>query len=104
LATIGIRSGVADAIEWRPIGRRAVALRRNMTSSPCYLARMDDCPRDLTCMRGLEPSAMQEVSEILLARPVVELPVAAATGPLATMPVAKPRHRRRRQVSSASAH
>ena len=37
--TIGIHSGVVDAIEWGPIGKRAVALRRNMTCSPCYLAR-----------------------------------------------------------------
>ena len=68
--TIGIHSGVVDAIEWGPIGRRAVALRRNMTCSPCYLARMEDCPRGFACMRGLEPGAVQEVSEILLARPV----------------------------------
>ena len=32
--TIGIHSGVVDAIEWGPIGRRAVALRRNMTLQP----------------------------------------------------------------------
>ena len=68
--TIGIHSGVVDAIEWGPIGRRAVALRRNMTCSPCYLARLEDCPRGFACMRGLEPGAVQEVSEILLARPV----------------------------------
>ena len=68
--TIGIHSGVVDAIEWGPIGRRAVALRRNMTCSPCYLARMEDCPRGFACMRGLEPGAVQEVSAILLARPV----------------------------------
>jgi ADP-heptose:LPS heptosyltransferase len=68
--TIGIHSGVVDAIEWGPIGKRAVALRRNMTCSPCYLARMEDCPRNYACMQGLEPTAVQEVSEVLLARPV----------------------------------
>ncbi len=69
--TIGIHSGVVDAIEWGPIGKRAVALRRNMTCSPCYLARMEDCPRNYACMRGLEPNAVQEeVSAFFLARPV----------------------------------
>ncbi len=68
--TIGIHSGVVDAVEWGPIGKRAVALRRNMTCSPCYLARMEDCPRNFACMRGLEPTIVQEVSEVFLARPV----------------------------------
>ena len=65
-----IHSGVVDAIEWGPIGQRAVALRRNMTCSPCYLARLEDCPRNFACMRGLEPTSVQEVAEIFLARPV----------------------------------
>ena len=68
--TIGIHSGVVDAIEWGPIGKRAVAVRRNMTCSPCYLARLEDCPRNFACMRGLEPIAVQEVAEVFLARPV----------------------------------
>jgi ADP-heptose:LPS heptosyltransferase/GT2 family glycosyltransferase len=68
--TIGIHSGVVDAIEWGPIGKRAVALRRNMTCSPCYLASMEDCPRNFACMRGLEPTIVREVSEVFLARPV----------------------------------
>jgi hypothetical protein len=68
--TIGIHSGVVDAIEWGPIGKRAVALRRNMTCSPCYLAQQKDCPRDFACMRGLEPIMVHKVSEIFLARPI----------------------------------
>ena len=68
--TIGLHSGVVDAIEWGPIGQRAVALRRNMTCSPCYLARLEDCPRNFACMRGLEPTSVQEVAEVFLARPV----------------------------------
>jgi hypothetical protein len=84
-----------------------------MTCSPCYLARLEDCPRGFACMRGLEPSAVQEVSEIFLARPVPgravapliepERPVAAPPEVLKTEPAAKPRRRRRRQVSHASA-
>ena len=68
--TIGIHSGVVDAIEWGPIGRRAAALQRNMSCSPCYLARLEDCPRGFACMRGLEPVSVQEISEIFLAQPV----------------------------------
>jgi ADP-heptose:LPS heptosyltransferase/GT2 family glycosyltransferase len=68
--TIGLHSGVVDAIEWGPIGQRAIALRRNMTCSPCYLARLEDCPRNFACMRGLEPTSVQEVAEFFLARPV----------------------------------
>jgi len=68
--TIGIHSGVVDAIEWGPVGRRAVAVRRNMTCSPCYLSRLEDCPRNFGCMRGLHPAAVHEVAQRFLARPV----------------------------------
>ena len=111
--TIGIHSGVVDAIEWGPIGKRAVAVRRNMTCSPCYLARLEDCPRGFACMRGLEPTSVQEVSEILLARPVERLvvePLVEPVPPQAAPPKvlkaksgAKPRRSRRRQASSAPA-
>ncbi|MGE4045624.1 MAG: glycosyltransferase family 9 protein [Acetobacteraceae bacterium] len=68
--TIGIHSGVVDAIEWGPVGKRAVALRRNMACSPCYLARSEDCPRGLACLRSLEPTLVHQAAEVLLARPV----------------------------------
>jgi ADP-heptose:LPS heptosyltransferase/GT2 family glycosyltransferase len=110
--TIGIHSGVVDAIEWGPIGARAVALRRNMSCSPCYLARPEDCPRGFVCMRELEPTSVQKASEILLARPVkprviepsveLEPPVAAPPETLKARRVAKPRRSRRRQASSTS--
>ena len=68
--TIGIHSGVVDAIEWGPVGRRAVALRRDMTCSPCYLAKAEDCPRALACLRHLEPSVVHQTATMLLARPM----------------------------------
>jgi len=68
--TIGIHSGVVDAIEWGPVGQRAVALRRSMACSPCYLARPDDCPRALACLRGLEPTLVHETARAFLARRV----------------------------------
>jgi hypothetical protein len=94
--TIGIHSGVVDAIEWGPIGKRAVALRRNMTCSPCYLARQDDCSRNFACMRGLEPTIVQGVSEVFLARSVEQHAVLPLVEPVRTMlagpmPEAKPK-------------
>ncbi len=74
IPTIGVHSGVVDATAWGPMGRRAVALQRNMRCSPCYLARAEDCPRQLACLRFLEPSAVHELVEMLLARPVTARP------------------------------
>ncbi len=68
MPTIGIHSGVVDPIEWGPIGPNAVALRRNMTCSPCYLAKAEDCPRALACLRSLEPNLVHETADLLLAR------------------------------------
>jgi ADP-heptose:LPS heptosyltransferase/GT2 family glycosyltransferase len=56
LPTIGIHSGVVDATEWAPLGVQAIALRRRMACSPCYLEFTSDCPRDLACLRGLHPA------------------------------------------------
>ncbi len=103
--TIGIHSGVVDAIEWGPIGKRAVALRRNMACSPCYLARREDCPRNFACMRGLEPTIVQEVSEVFLARPVERRIVVPLVEPVvvavaAPMPKAQPKSRKRRTAET----
>ena len=66
IPTIGIHSGVVDPVEWGPIGPNAVALRRNMTCSPCYLAKAEDCPRSLACLRFLEPNLVYETADLLL--------------------------------------
>jgi hypothetical protein len=68
--TVGIHSGVVDATEWAPMGRRAVALRRNMSCAPCYLQHATDCPRNLACLRFLEPALVHQTAQMLLARPV----------------------------------
>jgi hypothetical protein len=50
-----------------------------MACSPCYLARAEDCPRALACLRQLEPSVVHQTATMLLARPVVWAgPVAGA--------------------------
>jgi ADP-heptose:LPS heptosyltransferase len=56
--TIGIHSGSVDATEWAPLGKRAVAIRRKMTCSPCYLVSPEDCHRRLECLTGLEPAVV----------------------------------------------
>jgi ADP-heptose:LPS heptosyltransferase/GT2 family glycosyltransferase len=82
IPTIGIHSGVVDPVEWGPIGPNAVALRRNMTCSPCYLAKAEDCPRNLACLRLLEPNLVYETADLLLA-PTLRMAaeVAEAQGP-----------------------
>ena len=65
--TVGIHSGVVDATEWGPIGPRAVAVRRKMVCSPCYLASPQDCHRELACLVGLEPATVYAVCARLLA-------------------------------------
>ncbi|MDR3535508.1 MAG: glycosyltransferase family 9 protein [Acetobacteraceae bacterium] len=77
LPTIGIHSGVVDATEWGPMGERSVALRRNMTCSPCYLANAADCPRNLACLRLLEPALVYQTAQTLLARPHAQAPASA---------------------------
>ncbi len=74
--TIGIHSGVVDAKEWGPIGPRAVAIRRAMSCSPCYLAVAADCPRELACLRMLEPVHVYRQALAMLARPDGELRIA----------------------------
>jgi ADP-heptose:LPS heptosyltransferase/GT2 family glycosyltransferase len=69
IPTVGIHSGVVDPVEWGPIGPSAVALRRNMTCSPCYLANAEDCPRMLACLRFFEPNMVYETAVMLLKRP-----------------------------------
>lgn len=51
--TVGIHSGVVDAREWGPLGPSALAVRRDMTCSPCFLEREEDCPRQLACLNEL---------------------------------------------------
>jgi ADP-heptose:LPS heptosyltransferase len=95
--TIGIHSGVVDPVEWGPIGLNAVALRRNMTCSPCYLAKAEDCPRSLACLRFFEPNLVYETADLLLTRvrppAVPDLPIMAA----AAKPGGKSKRRPMRQ-------
>jgi ADP-heptose:LPS heptosyltransferase len=84
--TIGIHSGVVDPVEWGPLGTQAIALRRNMTCAPCYLASAADCTRGLACLQHLD------VNEVYRAALTLLQPVLALRGdaPPATEPVLAP--------------
>jgi ADP-heptose:LPS heptosyltransferase/GT2 family glycosyltransferase len=73
--TIGIYSGVVDAAEWGPIGARAIALQRNMVCGPCYLIKPDECPRDMACLKRLEPAVVHQHCQTLLAQVVPRVAV-----------------------------
>ena len=92
--TIGIHSGVVDAAEWGPIGPRAIALQRNMVCSPCYLVNLEDCVRDMACLKRLEPAVVHQYCEMMLARAAPEAVAAGATavvpGRLARRSAVKP--------------
>ena len=64
--TIGIHSGVVDAVEWGPLGDFAVAVQRNMSCGPCYLATRDQCHRGLACLEDLDTSMIVSLSRKLL--------------------------------------
>ena len=65
--TIGVHSGVVDATEWGPLGPNAVAMRRDMNCSPCYLEKVSDCHREHACMTGLLPRDVYQICQQLLA-------------------------------------
>jgi O-antigen biosynthesis protein len=65
--TVGIHSGTVDAREWGPVGPNAIAIRRSMVCSPCYLSDPADCWRGLACMTELRPIEVYDVCLRLLA-------------------------------------
>jgi len=68
LPAIGVHSGVVDAAEWAPLGQQAMAIRRHMVCSPCYLEFAADCPRELACLTGLAPRDVFAACRRLLAK------------------------------------
>jgi ADP-heptose:LPS heptosyltransferase len=66
IPTVNVHSGVIDPHEWGPIGPAAVSVRRATVCSPCYLARIEDCHRDLACLRTLGPHDVLKACRSLL--------------------------------------
>jgi ADP-heptose:LPS heptosyltransferase/GT2 family glycosyltransferase len=69
VATIGIHSGVVDPGEWGPMGERTVALYRDMSCAPCFLAKPEHCPRNMACVEMLDPALVHKMAQMFLARP-----------------------------------
>jgi ADP-heptose:LPS heptosyltransferase/GT2 family glycosyltransferase len=65
--TLGVHSGVIDAKEWGPVGEIALAIKSDVTCSPCYLAKREDCHRDVACLQGLAPADVLAACRRLLA-------------------------------------
>ena len=65
--TVGVHSGSVDAGEWGPMGPRSMTIRREMTCSPCYLARAADCHRGLACLTGIKVADVWQASRRMLA-------------------------------------
>jgi ADP-heptose:LPS heptosyltransferase/GT2 family glycosyltransferase len=55
IPTVGLHSGVVDAREWAPLGPQALAIRRQMACSPCFIEFPQDCHRGMACMEQLTP-------------------------------------------------
>src|SRR5580658_8894012 len=98
--TIGVHSGIVDPGEWGPRGERSVALYRDMSCAPCFLARPEDCSRGLACVKLLEPPLVFEMARVFLARPV-ERRAAAAVPASADVTLPKQTKRGARRVPAA---
>ncbi len=79
--TIGVHSGVVDPMEWGPMGERAVALYRDMSCAPCFLAKPEHCPRGLACVEMLDPALVYRMAQMFLARPEVRRIAAPSIAP-----------------------
>ena len=60
----------SGAAEIEVIGERAVALYRDMSCAPCFLAKPEHCPRGMACVEMLDPPLVHQMARMFLARPV----------------------------------
>ncbi len=58
---IGIFSGSVDAIHWMPSG--GIGIKRNVSCSPCFLAKSSDCHRQLLCLNSISPNHISRLIE-----------------------------------------
>jgi ADP-heptose:LPS heptosyltransferase/GT2 family glycosyltransferase len=67
IPTLGVHSGTVDSREWGPMGALAVGIDRDMTCSPCYRSKLEDCHRALACLRHILPGDVYRACKKLLA-------------------------------------
>jgi hypothetical protein len=89
IPTLGIHSGVVDAHEWGPLGPNAVAVRRDMSCSPCFIEQPKDCPRSLACLTELDVISVFNSCMQLLIQPT-RLRPSGPSGPSSPRLGAKP--------------
>jgi ADP-heptose:LPS heptosyltransferase/GT2 family glycosyltransferase len=93
--TIGVHSGVIDSYEWGPLGDNAVAIRRNMSCSPCYIEKSGDCPKELACIRGLGAGHVYRLASRMLAIgliPATAIPLPSCGSVAGGRPMSSSRH------------
>ncbi|WP_134681991.1 glycosyltransferase family 9 protein [Paracoccus ravus] len=59
--TVAVHSALVSSEEWGPLGPSAVALRRDMTCGPCYIAMAEQCHRGMACLTSLTPFSVYRV-------------------------------------------
>ena len=64
--TVGIHSGIVDSREWGPIGALAIGIDRDMTCSPCYRSKLEECHRALACLRQILPGDVYRACKRML--------------------------------------
>ena len=65
--TVAVHSAVVPSEEWGPLGKHAVAIRRDMSCAPCYLGRPCDCARSAACLTQISPGEVFELCRRFLA-------------------------------------
>lgn len=70
--TVAVHSGVVTSEEWAPLGRDTVALRRDMSCSPCYLATPDACIHGVACLNRLPVGHVLDACRRMLRLNIVE--------------------------------
>ena len=65
--TVAVHSGVIASEEWGPQGPAGVAVRRELTCAPCYIAMVEQCHRHLECVVRLTAGEVLNVCRPLLA-------------------------------------
>jgi ADP-heptose:LPS heptosyltransferase len=64
--TVVIFSGAVNADVWHPRGLNTIALKADIECSPCYKAKIADCPNDRRCLTEITPEIV--VAEVLKLR------------------------------------
>lgn len=65
--TVAVHSALVSSEEWGPLGPSAVALRRDMSCAPCYIAMAEQCHRGMACLHSLTPFAVHRLCRRFLA-------------------------------------